>query len=230
MIYPSPFDLVLGTTLLFWNVAHVPSLTYHLFHMIADKGHTYTENHEGVPVFFSTGDTLFLASVGRLNFLYVYRPDMLVDEAANATIIACEPTPSNRDTPVDINDFHVAHAHAHEGALRKTAKQMGVTLEGKLHECKGCSMAKEIRMSIPSKPNSREDKRMSRLFVDLGGGGACSVYGRGGGKYPMIRRDYFSRYAWLYFISHKSDATEAFKQFLTDLRVESIPSEVVVVR
>ena len=46
----------------------------------------------------------------------------------------------------------------------------------------------------------------------------------------MIIRDDFSRYAWLYFISHKSDAAEAFKQFLADLRVEGIPSEVVVVR
>ena len=34
----------------------------------------------------------------------------------------------------------------------------------------------------------------------------------------------------MYFISHKSDATEAFKQFLADLRAEGIPSEVVVVR
>ena len=45
----------------------------------------------------------------------------------------------------------------------------------------------------------------------------------------MIIRNNLSRYAWLYFISHKSDATEAFKQFLADLRVEGIPSEVVVV-
>ena len=52
----------------------------------------------------------------------------------------------------------------------------------------------------------------------------------GGIKYPMIIRDDFSRYAWLYFISHKSDAAEAFKQFLADLRVEGIASEVVVVR
>ena len=88
--------------------------------------------------------------------------------SANATI-ALGPTPSNRDTPVDINDFHVALAHAHEGALRKTAKRMGVTIEGKLHECKGCSMTKEIRMSTPSKTNSRQDKRLSRVFVDLGG-------------------------------------------------------------
>ena len=33
---------------------------------------------------------------------------------------------------------------------------MGVTLEKKLHEGKGCSMAKGIRMSIPSKTHSRE--------------------------------------------------------------------------
>ena len=46
----------------------------------------------------------------------------------------------------------------------------------------------------------------------------------------MIIRDDFSRYAWLYFISHKSDAAEAFKQLMADLRVEGIPSEVVVVR
>ena len=46
----------------------------------------------------------------------------------------------------------------------------------------------------------------------------------------MIIRDDFSRHAWLYFVSHKSDTAEAFKQFLADLRVEGIPSEVVVVR
>ena len=52
----------------------------------------------------------------------------------------------------------------------------------------------------------------------------------GGNKYPMIIRDDLSRYTWLYFISHKPDAAEVFKQFLADLRVEGIPSEVVVVR
>ena len=98
---------------------------------VHDKGHTYTGNYEGVAVFFSTGNTLCFPSVGILNFLYAYRPRMRVNETANATIVS-GPTPSNRDSS----------AHAHEGALRKTAKQMGVTLEGKLQECKGCSMAK----------------------------------------------------------------------------------------
>ena len=47
---------------------------------------------------------------------------MLVDETANATI-APGPTPSNRDTPVDVNDVYVAEAHTHEGVLRKTASR-----------------------------------------------------------------------------------------------------------
>ena len=66
------------------------------------------------------------------------------------------------------------------------------------------------------------------MFVDLGRKKLTTSVG--GNKCPMIIRDDLSRYAWLYFISHKSDATEAFKQFLADLRVEGIPSEVVVVR
>ena len=105
---------------------------------------------------------------------------------------------------------------------------MGVNLEGKLHECKGRSLAKGIRMSIPSKTHCREDNSLSRVFVDVGG--KKHVTSMGGNKCPMIIRDDFSRYAWLYFISHESGAAEDFKQYLADLRVEGIPSEVVVVR
>ena len=43
-------------------------------------------------------------------------------------------------------------------------------------------------------------------------------------------REDFSRFASVHFIDHSSDATEAFRQILADLRVEGIPSEVVVVR
>ena len=51
-----------------------------------------------------------------------------------------------------------------------------------------------------------------------------------GKKYPMIIRDDYSRYIWMYFISHTSDAADTFGKFLSDLRVERIPSEVVVIR
>ena len=88
--------------LLLRNVVHVPKLNYHLLSLraVADDGHTYTGTKEGVTVFFSNGGTLFFPSVGRLNFLYAYRSGMLVDETAT---IAPGLSPSNRDTPVDIN-------------------------------------------------------------------------------------------------------------------------------
>ena len=81
---------------------------------------------------------------------HTYWPGMLVHKTAYATV-APKFTPSIRDILVDINDFHVAHAYSHKVATRKATKQMGVTLEGELHECKGGSMAKGIRMSIPTK-------------------------------------------------------------------------------
>ena len=106
---------------------------------------------------------------------------------------------------------------------------MGVTLEGKLHECKSCSVAEGTASpSHPTKTNSRGDKRLSRVFVELGGN--KNVTSMGGDKYPRIISDGFLRYAWLYFISHRSNTTKAFKQFLADLRVKGISSEVVVVR
>ena len=55
------------------------------------------------------------------------------------------------------------------------------------------------------------------------------VKSAGGKKYPMIIRDYYSRYAWMYLISHTSDAADAFAKFLFDLRLDGAP-EIVVVR
>ena len=136
--------------------------------------------------------------------------------------------PKNHDTPTDINGFHVAHAHAHEGALRRTAKQMCITLVGKMHECKGCSLAKGIRMPIPSKTSNRAVERLSHVFVDLGG--KKYMKSIGGKKYPMIIRDDYSLYTWMCFISYKSDAADTFAKFIYDVRLEGIPSEVVVIR
>ena len=46
----------------------------------------------------------------------------------------------------------------------------------------------------------------------------------------MIIRDNYSRYTWMYFISHKSDATDTFEKIISDLRLKGIPFEVVVIR
>ena len=78
-------------------------------------------------------------------------------------------------------------------------------------------------MPMPSKTSNRVVKRLFRVFVDLGG--KKHVNAIRGKKYAMIIRDDYSRYTWIYFISHKSDAADTFAKILSDLRFEGIPPE-----
>ena len=125
-------------------VAHVSRFSYHLFSLrtASDKGHQYKGTREGVTMKITTGGKVFFPSVGRLNVLYAYHPNALVDETANPTF-APGVAPTAQTDPVNINDFLVAHAHAHEGALRKTAKQVGVTLVGNDMNARGSYWPRE---------------------------------------------------------------------------------------
>ena len=71
-------------------------------------------------------------------------------------------------------------------------------------------------MSIPSKTSNRAVQRFFRVSVDLGGEKHMKLIG--GKKYLTIMRDDCSRYTWMYFISHKSDAADTFAKFLSVLR------------
>ena len=51
----------------------------------------------------------------------------------------------------------------------------------------------------------------------------------GSNKCPMMARDYFSRHAWICFVSHIYDVESDSEKLLADLRVEGTPSEVVVI-
>ena len=52
----------------------------------------------------------------------------------------------------------------------------------------------------------------------------------GGAQYIMIVKDDYSRYSWTFFLRKKSEAADAFKIFLADLRDQGIPSTVESVR
>ena len=49
-------------------------------------------------------------------------------------------------------------------------------------------------------------------------------------KYVMIVKDDFTRYSWVYFLERKSDAAEAFRKFLADVRADGAPSKVAIVK
>ena len=89
-------------------------------------------------------------------------------------------------------------------------------------------MAKGLGRGIKKSTHTRADKKLGRVFVDLSG--LKLVKSHGGKRYTLIVRDDFSRYTWVYFMHHKSDAAETLKQFLSDARADGVPSQVVTVR
>ena len=95
-------------------------------------------------------------------------------------------TPSNpkHETTMDVNEFHNIYAHSHEGLLRTTAKRLGTELVGDMHACAGCSMSKAVRKGISHENKRRLDKKLGRVFVDLGG--RKDVASVGGKHYPTI--------------------------------------------
>ena len=147
-------------------------------------------------------------------------------ESARAVLAPSKMSVNNNQ--VDINLFHQSHGHLHEGLLRATAKQLGVTLVGKLHECKGCSIAKGLRKPIPTSTTTRAVKPFERVFMDVSGPKVTES--AGGMKYSFLIRDGFSRKIWMYFGKQKSDTTRAFKLYLADVGVKCIPSVVETVR
>ena len=120
------------------------------------------------------------------------------------------------------------HGHSKELLLRETAKALGVELLGTLRPCTGCSMAKGYHKPIPSSTKSRASDKLGRVFVDLSGPKRTpSLLGK---KYVMLVKDDFSRYAWVYFMKHNSDAADAFRKFLANVRADGISSKVKIVR
>ena len=112
--------------------------------------------------------------------------------------------------------------------LRQTAKKLDISLEGEMHACTGCSMAKGYQTGISRRTGNRAQNKLGRVFVDLNG--RKDVASLGGKHYAMIVRDDYSRESWLYFLRRKSDSDSAFNRFLANVRADGFPSAVHIVR
>ena len=206
------------------DVLYVPDLGFNLFSPTAVfDGKTW--ERIGGP------DSVMTAYNGKVNFCY--RDKLLVASASRLpfelfALPALAPANSQQLLKVPMNDFHVLYGHANEQLLRDTAKRLCVELLGKLEPCAGCSMAKGYRKGIPNSTMKRATTKLGRVFVDLSGRKRTASLT--GARYAMICKDDYTRYSWLYFLKHKSDAASALKRFLTDVRAVGLPSELEIVR
>ena len=139
------------------DVAHVPQLSYNLISLpsMTLKGHTYTGDKDGVTLKLKGGETVFFPLVGKLCRQYGLRPEAagsMVDSACATIALGKTKAPT---TPADINILHCTFGHTHEVLLKK--EQQGVNPSGELHECRRCSMAKELRKPIARSTHTGAD-------------------------------------------------------------------------
>ena len=124
--------------------------------------------------------------------------------------------------------YQCIHGHANQFLLRETSRLLGVELTDELKQCTGCSMAKGYRKPIANSPKSRAAEKLGRVSVDLSGPKIThSLLGK---KYVQIVKGDFTRYSWVYSLQRKSDAADAFRKFLADVRADGVPSMVEIVR
>ena len=103
---------------------------------------------------------------------YWYRPEATGRMVDTACAIIAPGQAKAPTTPTDINLFHCTYGHTHETLLKQTAKQQGVSL---------------LRKLVARSTNTRADKKLKRVFVDLSG--KMAVPSIGGKRYTLIVRD-----------------------------------------
>ena len=85
-------------------------------------------------------------------------------------------------------------------------------------------MGKGLRRGIKQSTQTRADKKLGRVFVDLRGPEVVESH-----VYSHCARR-ISRFTWVNIVRHKSDAVEMFEQFVADTRADGVPSQMVTIR
>ncbi|CAB1110214.1 unnamed protein product [Ectocarpus sp. CCAP 1310/34] len=153
------------------NAAHVPEAPYNLLSLssLAEEGHTYSGMKGGLTLTTKAGGEVWFPRTGKLLTQRGYQIKPTLHTACAALIVPGDAKAAN---PTDLNEYHLAHGHAHETLLRITAEQQGVQLTNRpLLPCLGCSMSKG---QVKPVQKSTSTRALLPLADDEEGGGGES--------------------------------------------------------
>ena len=226
------------------DVACVPEIAFNLFSLIAahKQGVSLTTEEKDLCISLFNGRLRFEGD-GSSNSGFAYKiepddgyvplpletfnpPETCVEYGCDFPLafpVLAPGSTASIETRVDVNVFHCVQGHSSEVLLRETAKSLGLELGGNLKPCTGCSMAKGYRKPTPTTTKSRATEKLGRGFVDLSG--PKRTPSLTGARCVMLVKDDYSRHAWVYFLKHKSDSGDAFREFLADARADGAPSK-----
>ena len=85
--------------------------------------------------------------------------------------------------------------------------------------CEACRLGKSHRASFPPSERERAAYILDRVYSDLWG--PAPVTSLGGNRYAMTFTDSCTRWVWVYFLKHKNEALDAFKDWLVMVENET---------
>ena len=122
-----------------------------------------------------------------------------------------------RANPRHIMEFHRLLGHPSEEITRitrGTAHMSGVPLTRTWSPCVQCSESRARRYAVPKSTESRTNGRAERFFIDLTG--PFHVISLGDNRYAMLCADDFTRFRFIRFLKHKSDAATELRELVAN--------------
>jgi hypothetical protein len=126
---------------------------------------------------------------------------------------------------ISLRDWHERFAHQHSELIVKMADSkavIGLNLPSRdrepLEKCHDCIVAKMTRKVFPD--STSQQLRIGALVVsDVCG--PMQVDSIGGARYYVCCRDIFSNYRSIYFVKHKSEASDCSRAFIASVHAQT---------
>ena len=114
----------------------------------------------------------------------------------------------------DIMEFHTLLGHPSEEITRRTARISGVPLTGTWRPCVQCPESRVRRYVVSNSTESRANERAQRFFIDITG--LFHVTSLAGNRYAVLCVDNFTRFKFIRFLRHKSDAAKKLRELVAE--------------
>lgn len=152
-------------TLTLDNVKYIPGLAYNLFSLTAAMDRGAQLHNKGKVLCLTKGSLkLFFDEEikTRSGFILGIKMESLVNDVASAGL--------QEGTKVKASTLHGMLGHCNDSYMRKTAKDMGIEITGKLETCESCAIGKASQKAVPKQVVFREDRAPtpgSLMYVDI---------------------------------------------------------------
>ena len=122
---------------------------------------------------------------------------------------------------VDANLWHKRLGHISERGLKVlvTRQKLPKMKEAKLDFCEDCVLGKQSKVSFSTTPRAKKMEKLELVHTDLWG--PAQVNSMAGSQYFLTFIDDATHFVWTYFLKHKSDVFEKFKEWRSLVENES---------